>query len=236
MLTRTGQGKAHPNSCICLSNGVSIHYIAFHAHLWSDAILLAKKLKKAWVDKQKIKSKWKATKRKEGLGGKPLSSNDPSTRTELPDSDHKDASESENGAASLQQTLPQRTKATSSKSNDSKQVHDQPDLRELRRQAYAPESLHTHKADPLHRRRGDSSRGRGRGAPISRGRGGPAWSNDRISDRRDGSGSQGRGSITSSARGHVRHTVPDHGRVIRGQPNMRLRMNAMLEQIKRDIA
>jgi len=71
-------------------------------------------------------------------------------------------------------------------------------LRDLSRQAYAPESLHTFKADPLHRHRGhthSAQRGRGFGAGGS---------------SRSGGGGE------------------------RGQPNMKLRMNALLEKIKLD--
>jgi hypothetical protein len=69
-------------------------------------------------------------------------------------------------------------------------------VRELSKKAYAPESLHTFKADPLHRQRSQgytSSRGR---APGTR-------------------------NISQFSRG-------------RGQPNMKLRMNALLEKIKLD--
>jgi hypothetical protein len=66
-------------------------------------------------------------------------------------------------------------------------------VRDLSRKAYAPESLHTFKADPLHRQRSQghtSSRGRASGTRnFSRGK---------------------------------------------GQPNMKLRMNALLEKIKLD--
>jgi hypothetical protein len=76
-------------------------------------------------------------------------------------------------------------------------------LRELTKQAYSKESLHTFKSDPLkkHRSHGDRS-GRGGAVPKA-----PGW-----------------------GRGDERPTTG------RGQPNMKLRMNAMLAKIKQDFA
>jgi hypothetical protein len=62
---------------------------------------------------------------------------------------------------------------------------DNPDIREMARQAYSRASLHTYKSDPLHRRKSQDKHCGGKG---------------------------------------------------RGQPNMSMRMNVMLEKIKRDFA
>ncbi|KIY68624.1 hypothetical protein CYLTODRAFT_443245 [Cylindrobasidium torrendii FP15055 ss-10] len=158
----------------------------------------AKKLKQDWVFKQKVKSQWKAEKRKLGLAPK---------RTELEsrhDADVKDDRDSEPGdedTADVENVAEVSTSAKTPKSNSRtrngreppsirprSQREPQPDsgndgaaeFRELARQAYSPTSLHTYrstnkfsKADQPKQRTG------------------------------------------------------------RGQPNMKLRMNVMLEKIKR---
>lgn len=87
-----------------------------------------------------------------------------------------------------------------------------PSLRDLTREAYLPSALHTGKADPLHRRHDVKQRG---GVPSAR----PGSRDLREVDH--GSGARGgRGRGASSVR--------------RGQPDMKLRMSAMLEKIKRD--
>jgi hypothetical protein len=125
----------------------------------------AKQLKSLWVQTQKIKSKWKAEKRREGLSSQRREPNEKGPRQKL----------RVDPEPFVEQERP---------------VGDtpRPSLRELTKTAYASSSLHNHKSDPLHKRRGESS--------IQQ------------------------GGIDRS----------------RGQPNMKLRMNALLEKIKQDFA
>ncbi|KZT67763.1 hypothetical protein DAEQUDRAFT_672700 [Daedalea quercina L-15889] len=86
-------------------------------------------------------------------------------------------------------------------------VADPPSLRDLQRQAYSKASLHPHKS-------------------AHRGSGAKRWDHSSTSER---AGARERGEANISQTGHSQH----RGRG-RGQPDMRLRMNAMLEKIKRD--
>jgi hypothetical protein len=144
----------------------------------------AKQLKNSWVQAQKIKSKWKAQKRKEGFAtGSNRAAPAPSAETPNEDQSQHDSSDED----------------TSESEQHSKRAVDEsaakPSLRELAKKAYALSSLHNHRSDPLHKRKGET---------FTVNRGGP-----------QGRGGSGRGTG-------------------RGQPNMKLRMNAMLEKIKQD--
>ncbi|KAI5121682.1 hypothetical protein M0805_002758 [Coniferiporia weirii] len=226
----------------------------------------AAKLKKEWVERQKLKSKWKAQKRKDGplpphIPDTEQHDNDdevyPNSAGESSDADADDDDDDEEPersgvsrkrARAVRSPSPPRMRSKkadappspsppSSEAEDGQKpasasalVEPKPSLRELTRQAYSRESLHTFRADPLHRRRGAASSsstkmgagargarggGRGRGAgPGQRDRGGPMR------------GGRGRG------RGGGRDGGPARGG--RGQPNMKLRMEAMLERIKQD--
>lgn len=151
----------------------------------ANQFYLATQLKNNWVRAAKIKSKWKAEKRREGFettnGRQPQTSvtNDNQLASERGESPHEDSESSDPD----EQT--EQIQAGSSRPDP------QPaeSLRELSKKAYSPNSLHNHRADPLHRRKGESSSNR---------------------------------------------DVPSRGRS-RGQPNMKLRMNAMLEKIKQDL-
>lgn len=173
----------------------------------------AKKLKQTWVENVKIKSKWKAQKRKEGTF----------SSTSLQAADHDgDSRELEEGGTegsdsdeqvdevTDEEPLPRKSTLHPSRSHihpelapkiapkprqtEKAEEAPKPSLRELTREAYSRSSLHTFKADPLNRRRGSAAQQRG--------------------------GGRGR---------EARHEG-------RGQPNMKLRMDAMLEKIKRDMA
>ena len=192
----------------------SFHYLNFRLEI-------AKKLKKAWVEKTKIKSKWKAQKKKESLAA--------SSILDLPvyDEEERDNDAEKNGnsrtdyvrslalpteelphshvhvhlsRAHVHPELPVKripdvlpTKKRKISKEDS-QPAEPPSLRELKREAYSQSTLHSFKSDPFKKR--DQSR--------------------------RGSGSRGRG------KGFI-----ERGR---GQPNMKLRMNVMLEKIKQDVA
>jgi len=183
----------------------------------------AKKLKKTWVEKTKIKSKWKAQKKKESLGT--------SSKLDLPvyDEEERDHDVEDNSSnhvqppvlpteipgeqprphlhpsrAHIHPELPVKyskagipdvafTKKQKVSREDSQAV-EPPSLRELKREAYSQSALHTFRSDPLKKR----------------------------DQGKRGGGSRGRGN------GFI-----ENGR---GQPNMKLRMNVMLEKIKQSLA
>ncbi|KAI0928477.1 hypothetical protein AcW1_005712 [Taiwanofungus camphoratus] len=190
----------------------------------------AKKLKRSWVETQKIKSQWKAQKRKEGSvvrekqsvlavseeDNQPEKFHEGSSDEETEQEDitpsgsrSTEPSDGEDDGEAMEDSddLPSPRKRPSlSKRAEEKQREESPDqgptLRQLSRQAYARSSLHHFKSDPLHRHR----------APDPRKR---ESAGDRRRGRSQGESARGRG---------------------RGQPDMRLHMNAMLEKIKRDLA
>lgn len=168
----------------------------------------AKKLKKAWVETAKIKSKWKAQKRREGI----LSSHSELEPHEdgADIIDENDKGDSVTGAVDLEDTATAYSSSPDVKKHGNKirtspydksnnaegsantnKEQDKQSLRDLFRKAYSKESLHTYK----------SGRQQGRGRGRGRGQGG---------------GTEGKAAS------------------MRGQPNMKLRMNAMLEKIKQD--
>ncbi|KAN0133701.1 hypothetical protein V8E53_008425 [Lactarius tabidus] len=165
----------------------------------------AKKLKKEWVIKQKIKSKWKSQKRREGIRAQL----DTSSQTPQPSSSSlreeqivsADDAGIDEGGDEVQQSSDDEP-APASSVQQCEQKTDAPSaglsLRELQRQAHSPASLHHYKSRPLRH-------------PKNR-----AVSNDVSIRRREAS-------IGTSKRGRGG-----------GQPNMRLRMTAMLEKIRRD--
>ncbi|KAI0331121.1 hypothetical protein GY45DRAFT_1249524 [Cubamyces sp. BRFM 1775] len=156
----------------------------------------AKKLKRSWVEVQKIKSKWKAQKRKEGLvaprshdGSSGDEESEAESSDEVPPAT-KHSKDRHGQSASKQQAVKHADKAQEKNS-----------LRELQKQAYSKASLHNHKSRPLNRYKGPAS-SRGQDA---------------------GRGGRGRG---ATPRGRGRE---------KGQPDMGLRMKAMLEKIKQDL-
>lgn len=179
-------------------------------------------MKKTWIENKKIKSKWKAEKRKEGLVNRPSdlplepnSEKEDEEAEEVEDQEGTEDSETDRLApTSVPVPAPVSASASSGRAlgsvhPDRKSYHAKnapaektpESLRELTRKAYSRESLHSFKADPL-------GRHKGRGGATQRG----------------GRGGRGRG-----RGGHVEG-------VGRGQPNMKLRMDSMLEKIKRDFA
>ncbi|KAH9079335.1 hypothetical protein EDB83DRAFT_1258824 [Lactarius deliciosus] len=168
----------------------------------------AKKLKKEWVIKQKIKSKWKSQKRREGILPQP----DTSTQTLQPPSlrEERSVSEDDTGIDEMGDEVKQGSDDEPMPSASVQQIKQMPheqkkhapctgsSLRELQKQAYSPASLHHYKSRPLRH-------------PKSR-----MASNEVSFQKREasiGAAKHGQGG---------------------GQPNMRLRMTAMLEKIKRD--
>ncbi|KAF8503636.1 hypothetical protein F5888DRAFT_1799934 [Russula emetica] len=178
----------------------------------------AKKLKKDWIAKQKTKSKWKTQKRREGI----VTQRDAlSCSATLSDPHHAPQSvgHEEQGAPVGETVSDQHDDESQISSEDERAVTKseqnlrgqeegstsaRPSLRELQKQAYSPATLHHYKSRKLHHSKGRIAP-HGTRIPES-------------SRKRDvGGGSRNR----NSSRGG-------------GQPDMRLRMSAMLEKIKRD--
>ena len=171
------------------------------------------------MEKTKIKSKWKAQKRREDLAT--------SSKLDLPvyDEEERDQDNSRGDCDDVQLAaeisgeqprphlhpsrahihpellvkhskarIPEAPPTKKQKNSEDSQAVEPPSLRELKREAYSQSTLHTFKSDPLKKRnqgkRVGGSRGRGNGF-IERGK---------------------------------------------GQPNMKLRMNVMLEKIKQTFA
>ena len=178
----------------------------------------AKKLKKAWVAKQKTKSKWKAQKRKEGI----LTQRDALSRSatlsdplKLPQSSGSqgqgapvEKGESDQHASGDESQSSSEDGPAVTKSKQNLRGHEEgatnagPSLRELQKQAYSPATLHHYKSRPLHH---------------SKGRTAPQDTRTSESSRKKDVGG---GTRNRSRRG--------------GQPDMRLRMSALLEKVKRD--
>ncbi|KAG6868278.1 hypothetical protein C0993_005563 [Termitomyces sp. T159_Od127] len=182
----------------------------------------AKKLKQAWIENKKIKTKWKAQKFREGITSTPQiqdelkrsddedesdvepGTDDPERDVSEGDGHEETVSESEEKPEPKKSTLhpsrshihpelaPSKTKRPRVSEIDS--TSQSPSLRELTRQAYSRESLHTFKAG---QKRSGVAQVRGGG---------------------QGAGRRASGGVTG-----------------RGQPNMKLRMGAMLEKIKQSM-
>ncbi|KAL5489823.1 hypothetical protein ACEPAI_4655 [Sanghuangporus weigelae] len=242
----------------------------------------AQKVKKSWIEKKKLQIRWRAQKRKEGLGLLHVggSLDEPRDEIEIHRTQKRkvsgdDETDSESGASSshsvadthdrddpaideeigserpplrrkkARTTVPQVDKpqpskesarskgkqparslskdADKPKSKQPKDDSDQPSLRELSRRAYAPASLHSFKADPLQRRKDTVAGTHPREGKSSKVTGTRTVAPP--SQTRSDQGGGGRNSHTSPGR---------QERQPRGQPNMKLRMEAMLERIKRD--
>ncbi|KIM62074.1 hypothetical protein SCLCIDRAFT_25290 [Scleroderma citrinum Foug A] len=144
----------------------------------------AKKLKRSWVDNKKLKTQWKAQKKRQGL-----SEDKPSSHCEVPSEDASDV----HASSEVRDSTPVHTEPPLASSPPTSKTS----LRDLTRQAYSRSTLHTHKSGPLRKQRGPN-------VPFSR---------ERSKDNQV--------------------NKPSHRP--NGQPDMKLRMNAMLEKIKRDL-
>lgn len=179
--------------------------------------LVAKKLKRVWVAKQKTKSKWKAQKRREGILTQRDALSRSATLSDPLKSPHSSVVHRERGASVEEGESdrhgdesqngsgdePTVTKSKQSlRSPEESSTSAGPSLRDLQKQAYSPAALHHYKSRPLHHSKGRMAT-RDAQTPES-------------SRKKDvGGGTRNRG-----RRG--------------GQPDMRLRMSALLEKVKRD--
>lgn len=215
----------------------------------SDATNLAKKLKQSWVQVQKIRSQWKAQKRKEGL---------PSSCLAIPDGKSKKRfSTATDDNSDQEMTEEERNAGTESVQSDSGDAEkEEMSASEEEAERTPPSHNASSRGKEIPQRGGSVLRDRGRG----RGRGGNTHHRDRQEASKDADREPEKPSLRelqNKAYSHCSlHTAKsirpktgshghnprgaERGRVTqrgggRGQPDMRLRMNAMLEKIKRDI-
>ncbi|KAG8799199.1 hypothetical protein FRC19_006595 [Serendipita sp. 401] len=185
------------------------------------------KAKQAWVQKVKLRSEWAKQKRQLGLGGGGVGASREDEEDEGieeniraspgDDGKYKVSLKRRNDVVYEQEELmnsrptkrprhqsPTRERMSSHKQTEKPLVNpilseeakaQREKVRELTRQAYSKESLHTFKSDPLRRKR----------------------------SRNDPTGNTNQKQFGSK------------GEKGRGQPNMKLRMNALLEKIKVDV-
>lgn len=221
-------------------------------------------MKQQWIEKQKIKSSWRAQKRKEGLGNvsdkqQPAHGGSSDDGNEDNDDADVDASgDAERLSASMNISSPQhqeeikevvvsshdqadkscpestknryhsrkerpdsryqnknpRNGSPSTRKQANQTQTEDSSVRELYQKAYSRSSLHSFKSDPLHRRRG---------VQVSK----PTARPETVGRERKQSGKP-----NSGKRGAVEMGQSSNTRG--GQPNMKLRMEAMLAKIKRD--
>ncbi len=180
---------------------------------------VAKKLKKVWIAKQKTKSKWKAQKRREGivtqrdalsraatLSGPHIASQSSVSHQEQDTPVDEGESDQNGDVEESQNSSEDEPPLTKS----GQKLHGQEDgstgagPSEPQKQAYSRATLHHYKSRPLHH---------------SKGRMAPHATDTRIPK------SSRKGGVETGLRNPSRRG---------GQPDMRLRMSAMLEKIKRD--
>ncbi|KAG1768365.1 hypothetical protein EDD22DRAFT_772369 [Suillus occidentalis] len=159
----------------------------------------AKKLKQSWVESTKIKSQWKAQKKREGVSQRklevPSNGDPPPAHQEKSDGSESEESHTKDQGARSGSHPEHKQRLVPNSSADS-----EISLRELGKQAYSRNSLHTYKANTKRHSTKPS----------------------RDTNLQGGSNMGGRSA-----------SFRDRGRE-KGQPNMKYRMSAMLEKIKRD--
>ncbi|KAF7791324.1 hypothetical protein EIP86_002338 [Pleurotus ostreatoroseus] len=196
----------------------------------------AKKLKKSWVEAQKIKSKWKAQKRKEGL----VSAKRPTVGEE----DTQSGADDQPGDADEDQRISEDEDQSDADMKEA-DIDDGDDGQDEESSTSSDGSVDEEnakytKAPRIAPARGRTSRGRGRGGmprkdkkeekPSFRELSRLAYSRESLHTYKS---QHNRGDQNSRGRGRGSFTQRGRGR---GQPDMRLRMNVMLEKIKRDLA
>ena len=215
-------------------------HTAFFIYRLTYPCALAKKLKRSWVEVQKIKSKWKAQKRKEGLiTARPVVHLEEGEAAKDNSSDEDDSAQGDE----------MKNGTSEEEDNDSGSENEEGESED--------EDMTVQEKVPIRsqgvKRGGRGSRGRGTNV---RGRGGSskqrttdpiqeekkqslrelqnqAYSRSSLHTFKSGSHKQRDGGARGqNGRGRGRGST---GRG-RGQPDMRLRMNFMLEKIKRDYA
>ncbi|KAF8894680.1 hypothetical protein BD779DRAFT_1669150 [Infundibulicybe gibba] len=185
----------------------------------------AKKLKQKWVETVKIKSKWKAQRRKEGAVAGPMNDGSEAGSGEVASND--DAQESEEDEQNSDEDVNEPTKESDAASGPSSRPtishaksYMHPSQKE-RRQAQLPRraerSKNNSNPSELQPTQTTSLRDLTREAYSKSSL--HTYKSDPL-NRRSGPGSRGKDRRRGGGR---------------GQPNMKLRMDAMLEKIKRDL-
>lgn len=198
---------------------------------------IAKKLKRAWVEAQKIKSQWKAQKRREGLiagSKKPAMMDSGANIDERLESQVEDSDK----AVSIAQSSPgvdnvEQDENENSDESDAEAEIIEPTTPSVRKAAQISKSG-VKRQPPSNSGIDDRTKAARQDDPsriaLPFSSGGPKTSY-RMHQKQDaefkkGANMRGRGSLRGG---------PRTGRG-RGQPNMGMRMSAMLEKIKRDFA
>ncbi|KIM49412.1 hypothetical protein M413DRAFT_6464 [Hebeloma cylindrosporum] len=188
----------------------------------------AKTLKKAWVEKTKIKSKWKAQKRKEGLDS--AAKLDLPVYDEVEENNDKADEASGEGSGTSPQPQPQAPRAQASHLHPSR-AHIHPGIPVRKTVKTASDALTNSEEKPRKKRK------------LSKAEGDEAAATEPPSVRDLMKEAYSRSTLhTFKADPLKRHRQNSSGRgggrarpeVGRGQPNMKLRMNAMLAKIKQD--
>ncbi|KAI0093871.1 hypothetical protein BDY19DRAFT_281000 [Irpex rosettiformis] len=205
----------------------------------------AKKLKQSWVEVQKIKSKWKAQKRKEGIvTSRPTQPQAEEGRSE--DQDHSEDDISDGPASAQEEEYGSGAGGVEDSGSGNENEESESD-----ENMGIPEAIPSRQQTAIRGERGsrgrrENVRGRTRGGSSRqharhvqedetklslRELQNQAYSRSSLHNFKSGSHKQHSGGARGfNGRGR-RRGGGGHGR---GQPDMRLRMNAMLEKIKRD--
>jgi len=130
----------------------------------------AKKLKQTWVQNQKIKSKWKAEKRKAGLAvPRPVEEEEDAAVDGIePEAEVEREPSIRAPTPTPTPPLPKKRARERRKEPDPPKAESSqaPSLRDRAREAYSQASLHTYRSDPFSKRqRGGKAGTKGRGQP-----------------------------------------------------------------------
>lgn len=195
----------------------------------------AKKLKRSWVEVQKIKSKWKAQKRKDSLVQK-----HPNILLKREDEYHEESPDSEaegrgdEGDSSLGDgTVVESSKEEQDRGDAELQVVKKQDMKVKRVDHARPSSVQYKKGSQERRKLQITEEDDGGQKKLTlRELNALAYSRSSLhtfkSTQHRSQENRGKSNGSRSSRG----SFSGRGR---GQPDMRLRMNAMLEKIKRDL-
>lgn len=222
MRTPPSTDTIHPNASISLGT------------------ILAKKLKQSWVEAQKIKSQWKAQKRKEGIAK--------SSKIEDLVADHQEndaAPESSDEAESEEEVSHAQAQRGTTLSTASEGTSEDEEGSVAGSVNHAMESSVRHAGPPQPKRQQQTHQDHTITHPPSlRDLQREAYSKSSLhtfkSGQRGSDARRGNQTATGHGRGRGGAASPQRGGRGysrgrgRGQPDMRLRMNAMLEKIKRD--
>lgn len=232
-LSAAGEKRKNPPTFHHLPINRGINCLAFQSS-FVNILRSAVTLKKAWVEKTKIKSKWKAQKRKEGLVAAAKPAYDSDDRGKSPrNDDNLSGSDSEEAEDVQQEKAPRSTKQSRPQASvmHPSRAHIHPTLPVKQLPVSSSGKRETTDARPAKRQR--TAKVEEAAEPLSlRELTKQAYSRDTLH--------------TYKADPLKKHRKLDNGgrparasgaaATGRGQPNMKLRMNAVLAKIKHDFA